>query len=312
MKCTVCKENAFIKLVRHNSALCETHFREHVLRQVTRTIRRYQMFGRDSRVMVGVSGGKDSMGAWKILSDLNCHVIAVHINNGFGDYSRESEKRVREFADSHQLPVYVYTFEKLMGCDFESASQISRKPACSLCGTIKRYFLNRLALDHGCDAVATGHNLDDENAVLLSNVLQWYIGYMYRQSPALPGEDGMAARVKPLVMLTDREMKKFVEMHGIAVAAGACPHSKGATSPVYKETMDSLAEQMPGVKAAFYFGFLRTLKKKLPLPGHKASDADAVNRCPECGYKTIKPDKCFICDLKEKIAAEKAAGNIQP
>ena len=310
MKCTVCKGSAYIKLARHNSAFCRAHFHEHVLRQVTRTIRRYQMFGRNSRIMVGVSGGKDSMGAWQILSDLGCHVVAVHINNGFGDYSVESEERVRAFAETRQLPVHVYTFADLMGCDFESACQISRKPPCSLCGTIKRYFLNRLALDHGCDAVATGHNLDDENAVLLSNVLHWYIGYMYRQSPVLPGEDGMAARVKPLVMMTDREMKKFVEMHGIQVAEGACPHSKGATSLTYKETMDTLSEKMPGVKAAFYFGFLRTFKEELPLPGHKGSDAEGVNRCPQCGYKTIKPDKCFICDLKEKIAAEKAAGHI--
>lgn len=310
MKCTVCKESAYIKIARHNSAFCETHFHEHVLRQVIRTIRRYQMFSRDSRIMIGVSGGKDSMGAWKILSELDCRVLAVHINNGFGDYSRESEERVRRFADAHGLPLNVYSFEGLMGCDFESACQISRKPTCSLCGTIKRYFLNRLALDHDCEAVATGHNLDDENAVLLSNVLHWYVGYMYRQSPVLPAEAGMAARVKPLVMLTDREMKKFVEMHGIAVAEGACPHSKGATSPVYKETMDSLSEQMPGVKAAFYFGFLRTFKDQLPQPGHRAADADGINRCPRCGYKTIKPDKCFICDLKEKIAVEKTGGRI--
>lgn len=310
MKCRVCSESAFIKISRHNAAFCETHFHDHVLRQVTRTIRRYRMFGRDTRILVGVSGGKDSMGAWKILSDLNCPVIAVHINNGFGDYSRESEEKVRKFADNHQLPVYVYFFKDLVGCEFEQACRLSRKPTCSLCGTIKRYFLNRLALDHGCDAVVTGHNLDDENAVLLSNVLHWYIGYMFRQSPVLPGEDGMVARVKPLVMLTDREMRKFADMHQIDVVGGACPHAKGASSPVYKELLNSLADHMPGVKAEFYFGFLNTFKAHLPLPENRESDEAPVNRCPLCGYKTTKPDKCFVCDLKEKIAAEKAAGNI--
>jgi len=310
LKCTVCKDPAFIKIPRHNAAFCETHFHEHVLRQVSRTVKNYRMFENHGPILVGVSGGKDSMGAWKILSELGYHVIAVHINNGFGAYSRESEEKVRRFSDQQQLPVHVYTFKALMGCEFDEACRLSGKPPCSLCGTVKRYFLNRLALDHGCNTLATGHNLDDENAALFSNVLHWYIGYMFRQSPVLPAEKGMAARVKPLVMMTDREMQKFIEMHQIEAPKSVCPHSKGATSPVYKDTFNSLAARMPGIKAEFYFGFLRTFKDQLPLPEHRESEAEPVNRCPICGYKTIKPDKCFICDLKERIAAEKEAGKL--
>ncbi|MFO7838465.1 MAG: ATP-binding protein [Desulfosalsimonadaceae bacterium] len=304
MKCSVCKESAFIKLERHNSAFCRQHYHEHVLRQVQRTIRRYRMFAKTGRILLGVSGGKDSMGAWKILTGLGYTVAAVHINNGFGEYSRQSEEKVRSFAARQEVPVYVYSFQELMGCDFDTACRLSRKPACSLCGTIKRYYLNRLALEHGCDTVATGHNLDDECAVLLSNVLAWHIGYMARQAPVLEGEPGMARRVKPLVMLTDREMAKFVEMHGIGVAGGTCPHSRGATSLVYKELLNSLQDRSHGVKAQFYFGFLKQMKDALPDPEHKEEAGEPVNRCPECGYKTIKPDKCFICSLKEKIAAE--------
>ncbi len=308
MKCTVCKQRAFIRIPRHNSAFCREHYHAHVLRQVTRTIRRYRMFGRDSRLLLGVSGGKDSMGAWKILADLECHLVPVHINNGFGAYSSESEERVRRFAQQQQAPVYVYSFSELMGGEFDEACGFSGKPACSLCGTIKRYFLNRLALAHGCDAVVTGHNLDDESAVLFGNVLRWYTGYMARQSPVLRGEPGMAARVKPLVMMTDWEMQQFVDMHRIETAGGTCPHSRGATSLVHKELLNTLESRSPGVKAEFYFGFLRQWKEKISGPDEAAETPEAVNRCPECGYKTTKPEKCFVCSLKERIRAEHEAG----
>jgi len=304
MKCTVCKKSASIKIPRHNAAFCETHYHEHILRQVSRTIRRYWMFGPDKRLMLGVSGGKDSMGAWKILAELGYAVEAVHINNGFGEYSAESEEKVRRFAEQHGLPLHVYTFRELMGSDFDAACQVSRKPPCSLCGTIKRYFLNQLTLRNGCDVLVTGHNLDDESGVLFGNVMNWYTDYMSRQAPVLAGEEGMAARVKPLVMITDREMKLFVDMHGISVVQGSCPHSKGATSLVYKDLLNTLEETSPGVKAQFYFGFLRKLKDRLPPPEQAAADAVVVQRCPVCGYKTTNPDQCFVCSLKEKLAVE--------
>jgi tRNA(Ile)-lysidine synthase TilS/MesJ len=261
------------------------------------------MFGQESRLLLGVSGGKDSMGAWRILSELGYSVAAVHINNGFGSYSADSEQKARKFAESRALPLYVYSFAELMGGEFEDACRLSRKPPCSLCGSSKRYFLNQLALRHGCDAVVTGHNLDDETAVLFGNVLNWYTGYMARQAPVLESEPGMAARVKPLVMITDREMQMFVDMHGIAVAGGVCPHSKGATSLVYKELLNSLEERSPGVKAQFYFGFLRTMKERLHEAGPAEGGSDAAAACPACGYKTTNADKCFICSLKERLQA---------
>ncbi len=304
MKCTVCRQEAFVKIERHNSAFCREHYNEHVLRQVSRTIRRYRMLGPGSRVLLGVSGGKDSMGAWKILAELGYDVAAVHINNGFGEYSRESEEKARSFASRHRFSLHVYNFEELMGCGFDTACRLSRKPACSLCGTVKRYFLNRLAILHGCDAAATGHNLDDECAVLLGNVLSWHTGYMARQAPVLAGEQGMAAKIKPLVMLTDREMQVFVDMHGIETVQSTCPHSRGATSPVYKDILNRLEKNSPGVKAQFYFGFLKKARDRMPSAAPGEKEEQQVNRCPECGYKTIKPDKCFICRLREKIEAE--------
>ena len=56
-------------------------------------------------------------------------------------------------------------------------------PPCSGCGLSKRYLMNRVALDHGMDVVATGHNLDDEAATLFGSVMHWQTEALPLRSP---------------------------------------------------------------------------------------------------------------------------------
>ena len=74
------------------------------------------------------------------------------------------------------------------------------------CGLSKRHVFNDAALANGYDVLATGHNLDDEAAVLLGNVLRWDAGYLGRQHPVLPAAPGFVRKVKPLVRLGEREI----------------------------------------------------------------------------------------------------------
>ncbi|GIT46954.1 MAG: hypothetical protein Ct9H300mP12_15390 [Acidimicrobiales bacterium] len=67
----------------------------------------------------------------------------------------------------------------------------------------------------GYDAVATGHNLDDEAAVLFGNVLRWQQDYLGRQRPVLPAGEGFPRKVKPLVRLGEREMAAYCVLRSI-------------------------------------------------------------------------------------------------
>ena len=71
------------------------------------------------------------------------------------------------------------------------AAAATRRAPCGACGLSKRHLFNSVALEHGYDVVATGHNLDDEAAVLLGNVLRWETGYLGRQHPVLPAAPGL-------------------------------------------------------------------------------------------------------------------------
>jgi tRNA(Ile)-lysidine synthase TilS/MesJ len=306
LKCTVCRGPAGIKTRHHNGKFCRPHFFEHIERQVLRVIERYEMFSRDERLLLGVSGGKDSMAAWDLLTRMGYEVVAVHIDAGFVELSQRSTRRVRAFADARGLPLRIYTYPELIGADFEVVRHYSRKPVCSLCGTLKRYFLNRLALQLGCDAAATGHNLDDETAFLLGNVLHWQLGFLRRQGPVLPAEPGMVRKAKPLVRLTDEDTRLYVDARGIEVVETPCPHAAGATSRAYKRHLARLEAEYPGSRADFYFRYVDHVREH--MPADRESAQVGVRHCSRCGYKTLRADLCYVCALRQSLIAEEAAG----
>ena len=70
MKCRVCRGPAVIDVRRHNAAFCPEHFVTHCREQVRRAIHDHDMISPDDRVVVAVSGGKDSLALWDLLGDL--------------------------------------------------------------------------------------------------------------------------------------------------------------------------------------------------------------------------------------------------
>ena len=84
MKCRVCRGKAAIKIRRHNAAFCPEHFSEHALRQVEKAIKDYEMITFEDRLLLGVSGGKDSLALWDILTRLGYTVDGVYLELGIG------------------------------------------------------------------------------------------------------------------------------------------------------------------------------------------------------------------------------------
>ncbi len=102
---------------------------------------------------------------------------------------------------------------------------------CSACGLSKRHIFDRATLDGGYDVVATGHNLDDEAAVLLGNVLRWDLAYLARQRPVLPGGDGFPRKVKPLVRLGERETAAYCVLTGHRLPGRGVPDGGRQQAP---------------------------------------------------------------------------------
>ncbi len=298
MKCTICKKPAIIKLRHANLQLCPEHLVARVEKVVAETIRKFKMFTPEERILVAVSGGKDSLALWEVLAKLGYRADGVYLDLGIGGYSARSREYSEEFARSRGLTLHVVPVRRELGAGIDELVKIARGKPCSLCGTVKRYLLNRVALEGGYDVLATGHNLDDEAATLLGNVLRWEEGYLARQYPVLPGEGKLVRRVKPLVFLSEREIAAYCIVSGIRYIYEECPHAAGARSIVLKHVLNELEDRYPGTKLQFLRGFLKVRDRFRP------PEPVELHYCPSCGMPTTSEGPCRFCRLKERVARE--------
>lgn len=291
MKCIRCKKEAEVELKSHNAAFCRDCFLHFFENQVVKAIKTYEMFEKDDKILVAVSGGKDSLTLWNVLLDLGYDVDGLFINLGIDGFSETAEAKVKKFAQSKGTKLITVNLVD-EGISIPEVKKKTRRPVCSLCGQIKRYYFNMVGLKEGYSVLATGHNLDDEVSRLFSNVLHWKIEYLKNQSPALPSEDGLLKKVKPLCRVTEFETFVYAFFKKLDFVDIECPFSKGATLTVYKKHLNQIEFSSPGTKIDFYQGYLKKLR---PIMAN--AENNNKNRCKICGYPTFS-DICSVCRIK--------------
>ncbi len=297
MKCRSCRAPAVIDIRRHNAGFCQECFVKHCREQVARAIHSYRMIGEGERVLVAVSGGKDSLALWDLLLDLGYDVDGLYIGLGIDGYSEPSGQYARDFAVKRDARLVQVDLPSDFGYDIPTGSAAARRAPCSACGLSKRHLFNKAALDGAYDVLATGHNLDDEAAVLFGNVLRWDLAYLGRQYPVLPAGEGFAKKVKPLVRLGERETAAYCVLRGIEYIVEECPMAEGNRHLGYKAALNDIETTSPGSKAAFYFGFL---DRVAPLvAGTAAEEREGLHPCPSCGSPTVS-EVCAFCKLVER------------
>ncbi len=300
MKCRVCRQPAVIDVPRHNANFCGPHFLDMCRRQVTKAIDDFDMLGRDDRILVAVSGGKDSLAVWDMLIDMGYQADGLYIGLGIGDYSDVSGDYARAFATERGLHLIEVSLREDYGYDVPTATRATRRVPCSACGMSKRHLFDKAAIDGNYSVLVTGHNLDDEAAVLYGNTLRWELQYLARQLPVLPAGNGFPKKVKPLMRLSEREMAAWCVIRGIDYQVEECPIAAGNKHLGFKEALNKIEAESPGTKTAFYLNFV---EKVAPLlAAHALADDLTLQPCARCGSPTTG-EVCAFCNLVEKSAA---------
>ena len=294
---------------QHKLALCSRHFLDWVPEQVERAIKKYHMFSHHEQLIIAVSGGKDSLSLWDILNRLGYTADGLYIGLGIDEgvnYSENSLGYARSFAQAHNLRLHVRDIKAEYGETIPAlAARTHRGQAkpCSVCGLTKRHVMNQLAQEQHYDALLTGHNLDDEAAILLGNTLNWVGSYLIRQGPVLEANrPGLARKVKPLCRMYEREMAAYALLRPIPYVHEECPFAIGSTSIYHKEILNKLETDRPGAKLSFYLSFLQA--RQAGLFSSAIDDrAELVHSCPACGQPTSAPGLCIFCRMFIKTEA---------
>lgn len=296
MKCRICGKVANIELKAHNIALCRDDFINFFERRVRKTIEKYKLMIEKDKVLIAISGGKDSLALSLVLKRLGYDVSGIYINLGIHDYSDLSQIKCESFSKKYNVPIYVFSIKDFFEEDIKEIAKKMRRKSCSICGLIKRYVMNRVGYEKNFSVLATGHNLDDEVAQLFGNLLNFDLQRLSKEKIIMPSKEKTIKKVKPLSLITEKEIAAYAIMNGIDYVYDECPYSIGATSLTYKEALNSIEAKSAGTKLRFFKEFLS--KQSLFFEDKTEND---IKYCHNCGYLTYR-NLCSFCLLAEKLS----------
>lgn len=293
MGCAICGEHRSYRLFQRGVSYCKEHFIAFFEGEVEKTIREFSLFDRSERIMVSVSGGKDSLVLAMVLLKLGYSIKVFHIDLGIGEYSEISKEKVISFVKDLNIPYSLVSVKDIFGCGIKDIAKKVKRPFCSVCGTIKRYLMDRSASGM---VVATGHNLDDEVSFLVSNYINWSLGYIRRQGPLLREEHGFSRKVKPLSLVYEYETALYAAVNGIDYVIDECPLSEGATTLAVKRALNMIEREVPDIKLTCYKAYLRQ-KQNLNI---STGESVILSPCEKCGYPTTTKI-CLFCRFVDRV-----------
>ena len=286
MKCRKCGGRAVAHLRAYGLALCENCYPEFYRGLVKRSIKKYGILRKEERILVAVSGGKDSSAMAAVLKDLGYEFEMLYIDLGIGDYSAESERAVKDLSERLDVALNVVRLKEY-GFTISDIRRKSRRKTCSACGTAKRYIMNRFAREHGFDVVATGHTVEDIVSFYLKNVAGgakvWVEKLMPRNDPF---DAKIVARAKPLFEVSEKENMLYVLIENLPYTAMECPY---APKPEWKEIVYEIERKKPGFAKNFVRGLLA-----------EKQEFQETRYCKICG-EVSSAEICAFCRLKMKV-----------
>jgi uncharacterized protein (TIGR00269 family) len=289
MKCEQCEKKA----ISSSPALCPEHFDAFFLATVQDTISRYKLCTKEDKICVAVSGGKDSLALLDVLTRLGYTVEGLFIHEGIAHYREASEADLDEFCNKHSINVKKVSFLDEAGFTLDSAMETKQFHSCTLCGTLRRYLLNKYA--EGYDVIATGHNLDDEAQTTLINLARGNTSLFLRQGVTTEESEFFTRKIKPFSFISEKHILTYVVLRQIKVDFAECPYAKQSYRAHLRDILNVYEQEHSGTKKNVLGSYL-DLKDQLFVPGPK----EGIHRCKRCSQAS-QEEVCKACQLIAQV-----------
>ncbi len=271
-------------------------FTRHFEKTVSATIKKYSLIKKSDRLVVAVSGGKDSVAC---LYNLKGYApIALAIDEGIGGYRDKTLRDLRRFCSEHGIPLKVVSMKKEFGFTLDKALKRTKEKPCTVCGAVRRYLINRHARKLKATKLATGHNLDDEAQSVIMNIFRNQLEVSARLGPmtGLVKDKRFIPRIKPIYFLTEKEVAAYVFLKGFGVRYVECPYARDSYRGRIQELLNEYEHSRPGTKRNIIKGFL----KQLPELRKKHATDEKIGVCGACG-EPARGELCKVCEIVESI-----------
>jgi tRNA 2-thiocytidine biosynthesis protein TtcA len=225
------------------------HLERRLARDLARAIGDFDLLKDGDRVMVAISGGKDSYTMLHLLrrfqrsAPIRIELVAVNIDQGHPGYPVET---LRSWLEREEYPHRIVAEDTY---SVVKAKIPEGKTYCSLCSRLRRGILYSLAQELGCTKIALGHHRDDALATLMLNLV--FAGQLKAMPPKLLSDDGANVVIRPLIFAAEAQIARFAALAGFPILpCDLC----GSQENLQRKQMQRLLEEMertnPGTKTS--------------------------------------------------------------
>lgn len=170
--------------------------------KVLETINKYNLIERDDKVLIGVSGGPDSMCLLHILQELGYNICVAHINHGLRENANLEEEYVRNYCEKYDVPFFAKHVKLKENLDGMTVEEAGRK--------IRYYFFNEVCINEKCNKIATAHTSNDNAETVIMNMIR---------GSGVNGLKGIEPKrgniVRPLIDVSRKEIEEYCKENNL-------------------------------------------------------------------------------------------------
>lgn len=277
-------------------------------KKVLYTISKYDLIKPYDKIAVACSGGKDSMALLYLMNNIckerRKKLSAIMVDEGIiKNYRKNLISIVQKFCKEKEIEFVLFSFKKEFGFSLkEISNKISKLGIsnCYVCSLLKRWLMNKKALELKIEAIATAHSLDDEAESIMLNLLKGNPELLGKLGPvsgiSSKKDKGFSQRIKPFYLCSTKEIVAYCKALNIPI-----PNEKTAICPMRGETfrveirnwLKEMEEEHghKEIKNALVSSFL----KMMPMLKEKYKSKQFM-KCKKCGFPASN-EICKACEL---------------
>ena len=242
-------------------------------RRVGQAITDYSMIEEGDKVMVCLSGGKDSYGMLDILlairprAPIQFEVVVVNLDQKQPGFPAHI---LPDYLTAHGVPFHIEEQDT-----YSVVKELipEGKTTCSLCSRLRRGHLYRVASELGATKIALGHHRDDLIETLILNLL--FGGKMRTMPPKLISDDGKHVVIRPLVNVEEQDLARYAELRAFPlIPCDLCGSQENLKRKEVKQLLSEWEERFPGCKDSIFASLSNVLPEH--LLDHKRFDFSAL------------------------------------
>ncbi len=309
VKCSFCKRrDAVYARAYSGEKLCGDCFCTSIEDKVKATVSKYRMFQPNDKIIVGVSGGKDSVSLLHILAEMEkkfpgTSITALTVDEGIKGYRDQALTYAVKNCEKLGIPHMIVSFRELFGVSLDelvegirTKKHVHALTPCAYCGVLRRRAMNVASREAHADKLATAHNLDDETQTILLNLFHGDPFRIARVQPSLKERHAkLVDKVKPFCEVPEKEIAFYAYLRGIEFQDVPCPYASSALRNDVRALLNRMEEKHAGVK----FTLFQSAERIKPAL-EKAVENERLKECSFCGEPSVD-SVCRLCNLLREL-----------